>query len=294
MRIKPMLVKTATPMAKKFKQVVKKKNNATPESRLWEFWLSLPFGVKHKWGNSQVKQRTLRILKQIMAGQLGSDIMPLDQDWLNKQNIRIGVAKRQWPELALRAVLNNMNESFAPDAPQWLLGLSKMPLHVLLYNSHSQRSWFLVFYQQGAITNQEIIERRITAAFTDDMVAALKEITEIVTTANETDTLSPPERSTVRRIARDICAIYEDVPLDRCKVFRREFGTVAKFARAYKEHVYEKALGRANLQAWQLGVRCNLWDDFYTEVVNFCGKREKADLEFVYNKYRERNKAGNV
>lgn len=294
MALKPMLTKAPSPMAKKFKEVVNKKDKQTPEQQLWDFWRSLPNGIRHKAGNSQTKKRTLSMIKLIMSGQLGSDILPLDKEWLRKKNIRLGVAKRQWPLLALRTVLANMNESFGPDAPDWLLGLSKRPLHELLYNSLSQRSWFLVFYQEGAIKPAEVIERRIMAPFTDDMVAALKEITEIVTTIKGGNTyLSPVERSTLRRITREICDVYNEVPLENCGAFRREFGTAAKFAKAYKEHVYEKAIGKTDIEAWQLGLKCSLWDEFYTDIMCFCGRREKEILEIVIKRHRERKDAGN-
>lgn len=294
MALKPMLAKAPTPMAKKFKEVVNKKDKQSPEQQLWDFWRSLPNGVKHKAGNSQTKKRTLSMLKLIMSGQLGSDILPLDKEWLRKKNIRLGVAKRQWPLLALRTVLANMNESFGPDAPGWLQGLSKRSLHELLYDPLHQRSWFLVFYQEGPIKAADVIERRAMAPFTDDMVAALKEITEIVTTIKGGNTyLSPVERSKIRQITREMCSLYKEIPLERCGAFRREFGTMAKFAKAYKEHVLDKALGKDSLHAWQLGLKCSLWNEFYEEIVGFCGRGEKEILRFVIKSYRDRQNEGN-
>lgn len=294
MALKPMLTNAPSPMAKKFKEVVNKRDKQTPEQQLWDFWRSLPNGIRHKAGNSQTKKRTLNMIKLIMSGQLGTDILPLDKEWLRKKNIRLGVAKRQWPLLALRTVFADMNASIGPDAPEWLQTLGKRPLHQLLYDPLNQRSWLLVFYQEGEIKQAEIIERRIMAPFTDDMVAALKEITEIVTTIKDGDTrLSPVERSTLRRITREICDVYNEIPLERCGAFRREFGTVAKFAKAYKEHVYERAIGKTALEAWQLGLKCSLWDEFYTDIMCFCGRREKEILEVVIKRHRERKDAGN-
>lgn len=151
-----------------------------------------------------------------------------------------------------------------------------------------------MFYQEGTIKAAEVIERRIMAPFTDDMVAALKEITEIVATVKGGNTyLSPVERSTLRQITREMCDVYNEIPLERCGAFRREFGTVAKFAKAYKEHVLDKALGRDGLQAWQLGMKCSLWNEFYADIVCFCGRAEKEILEVVIKRHRERKDAGN-
>lgn len=294
MALKPMLTKAASPMAKKFKEVVNKKDKQTPEQQLWDFWRNLPNGVQHKAGNSKTKKRTLGLLKLIMSGQLGSDILPLDKEWLRKKNIRLGVAKRQWPMLALRTVLANMNESFGPNAPDWLLGLGKRPLHDLLYDPLHQRSWFLVFYQEGAIKASEVIEQRAMRPFTSEMVDALREVTEIVSTAKGGNTyLSPVERSTLRRITKDICELYKEIPLAECKNFRREFGTIVKFAKAYKDFALDKAIGREDLQAWMLGLKCSLWKEFYADIVGFCGRAEKEILESVYKLYRERHDKGN-
>jgi hypothetical protein len=294
MALKPMLTKAPTPMAKKFKEVVNKKDKQTPEQQLWDFWRSLPNGMKHKAGNSQTKKRTLNIIKLIMSGQLGTDILPLDSAWLRKKNIRLGVAKRHWPLLALRTVFADMNASIGPGGPEWLQALGKRPLHQLLYDPLNQRSWFLVFYQEGEIKHAEVIERRIMRPFSPEMVGVLKELTEIVATVKGDNTyLSPVERSTLRQIARDIGDIYEEIPLRDCKNFRREFGTVTRFVKAYKDHVLSKVLGRDSVHAWQLGVKCSLWQEFYDEVIGFCGRGEKEILQVVIKSYRDRQNEGN-